>query len=114
MVVDIQDPTSMEDEPTSPWPTLTRRTYDQVRRKTRARALSKPLPVALLLCVGFAINLHGQRLAPDPAVVGCQSSSSITGTVRDSRSVVLVGIEVRALGQNNNLEFKLAPNSDSD
>ncbi len=57
------------------------------------------------------MNLHGQRVGPDPAGFESQPSSSIIGTVRDRSGVALVGIDVRVLGQNNKLEFKLATDS---
>src|SRR5947209_7497336 len=98
----------MQETSTSRGPGVTRRAYDQVQAKTLTRARPRLLPAALLLCLGVAVNLHGQQLPPDPGAVGSQSSSSITGTVRDGRGLPLVGIEARVLGQNNPIDAKRA------
>jgi hypothetical protein len=66
-----------------------------------------PVAAAWFLCLGAVMNLLGQQPAPDPLVVGSQFSNSITGTVRDSHGVALIGIEVRVVGKNNNIESKV-------
>jgi hypothetical protein len=101
----------MKDTSTSRGAAVTRRAYDQVQPKTRARTLSRLFPAALFLCLGAAVNLHGQQLPPDPGAVGSQCSSSITGTVRDGGGLPLVGIEARLLGQNNHIDAKQATDS---
>src|SRR5437868_1374152 len=98
----------MKEKTSSRWAGVTRRARDQVQSKTRAGTLAKLLAAALFLCPGAAVNLHGQEPPPDPGAVGSQSSSSITGTVRDGRGLPLVGIEARILGQNNHIDAKQA------
>src|SRR4051812_9320901 len=102
----------MQDTTTRRWPVATRRTCDRVQPKTRARILSKPVLAALFLCLGVVPNVQGQEPVPDPVVVGFQSYSSISGTVRDSRGAALTGIEVRVVGQKTDTEFKLPTDSD--
>jgi hypothetical protein len=96
----------MQDTSTSWGPAIIRRAYDHVQLKTSACTLATLLRAALFLCLGAAVNLNAQQLPPDPGAVESQSSSSITGTVRDSRGLPLVGIEAWLSGQNNPIHAK--------
>lgn len=98
----------MQDTYTSRGPAIIRRAYDQVQLKTPACTLARLLPAALFLCLGAAVNLHAQQRPLDPRPPDSRVSSSITGTVRDSRGLPLVGVEARLEGQNNNIEAKQA------
>jgi len=61
-----------------------------------------------LLWLSAELKLQGQQPPSDPRPVGSQSSSSITGTVRDSRGLPLVGVQARLLAQNNDILAKQA------
>ena len=101
----------MEGKTTSCSPALTGSIFDRIRAKIRSRALLMLLRAGVLVHVVSVMILRGQGLAPDQAVVESASSSRVTGTVRDSGGIPLVGIEVRALDQNHNIQLKVATDS---
>jgi hypothetical protein len=88
----------MQDTTTSRW----------LASNRSACTFARVVAAALFLCLGAESNVEGQQPPPDPRPPGSQSSSSITGTVRDGRGLPLVGIEARLLGQNNNIDAKQA------
>src|SRR5438309_968291 len=69
--------------------------------KRPACTFGKVLAVGLFLWLSAEIKLQGQQPPPDPRPVGSHSSSSIKGTVRDSRGLPLVGVQVPLQAHNN-------------
>ena len=88
----------MQDKTTFPWRAVT----------GAARTFAKVVAAVLFLCLGAELDLQGQQPPPDPRPPVAQSSSIITGTVRDGRGLPLIGVEVRLLDQNNNVDAKQA------